>query len=169
MSFFDDNLGKNEQLVYSAKISKVCLIIDLVLCIVIALICAMVSFWFIMFGMLLLVKIIYDLVVVFSTKLGFSNKRILGKIGFLTTDSMDSPLSKIQNVSIRRGLFGKIFGYGGIAVTTASGSYRFGYVIKPNEFKSELMEAIDKAEEEKMLKQAETISKASKTAKSDAE
>lgn len=44
---------------------------------------------------------------------------IEGKIGFIKTTDMVSPISKVQDLSVHSGLLGKIFGYSTVTVSTA--------------------------------------------------
>ena len=73
---------------------------------------------------------------------------------------MNSPIKQIQNVAVANGLFGKIFGYGNVTVTTTSGVYSFKYVSKPNDFKNAVMAQIENSEESKMDVHAQKIADA---------
>lgn len=42
-----------------------------------------------------------------TTKLGFTNKRVVGKVGFIKKQSLDAPLNKINNVGVSQGLLVK--------------------------------------------------------------
>ena len=102
------------------------------------------------------------LIKIFTTKLQFSNKKIHGKIGLLNTKELDTPLNKVNNISISQGLFGKIFNYGTINITSSSGAYNFPYISKPNDFKNALLNQIEIFDEERITKQAEAMAKAIK-------
>jgi len=78
-----------------------------------------------------------------TTELGFTNKKVLGKTGLINTNVMDAPLNKINTVLVKSGLWGKIFNYGSVLVTTSSGKYVFKYLSKPNDFRKMLMNQID--------------------------
>lgn len=88
-----------------------------------------------------------DLIRYFNIKLIITNKRLKGKVGFIRTSELDSPLNKIDSVQINQGLFGKVFNYGTIIVTTASSKFKFDYIENPSEFKSILNSQIDKYSE----------------------
>jgi len=104
------------------------------------------------------------LINVLTTELGFSNKRIIGKRGLIKTKSMDSPLSKINNVAVNNGLLGKILGYGNIVITTSSGIYPYRSIAKPEQFKTALMNQIDQYDEDRIKKQATEMANAINTA-----
>lgn len=94
------------------------------------------------------------------SELAITNKKIFGKTGFIKTNEMNSPIKQIQNIAVANGLFGKIFGYGNVTVTTTSGVYSFKYVSKPNDFKNAVMTQIENSEESKMDVHAQKIADA---------
>lgn len=97
-----------------------------------------------------------------TTELGFTNKRLIGKVGLIHTKSLDSPLNKINNVSSSSGLFGKIFGYGNVNITTSSGAYLYKGIVKPEQFKTNLMKQIDQFDEDRIKQQATEMANAMK-------
>ena len=56
-------------------------------------------------------------------------KEVIGHKGFINSRTLRSPLSKVQGVEIDNGIFGKMFGYHNIIVTTA-GTSGAEYVFK---------------------------------------
>lgn len=97
-----------------------------------------------------------------TTELGFTNKRLIGKVGLIHTKSLDSPLNKINNVSSSSGLFGKIFGYGNVNITTSSGAYLYKGIVKPEQFKANLMKQIDQFDEDRIKQQVTEMANAMK-------
>lgn len=95
-------------------------------------------------------------------ELAITNKKVYGKIGFIKTVEMNSPIHQIQNVKVSNGLFGKIFKYGTIDITTTTGVYYFKYVKNPNDFKNTVMAQIAQSEESKMDLHAQKIADAIK-------
>ena len=75
---------------------------------------------------------------------------------------MDSPLNKINSVSVENGLFGKIFGYGTLTVNTASTVYTFKNIKQVENFKHVLMEEMERYDEARVREQAEAIAGAIK-------
>ena len=106
-----------------------------------------------------LITIWKPLIALWTTELGFTNKRLIGKIGWLNTKVLDTPLNKVNNISIEQGLIGKIFGYGTVVVTSSSGAYNFRYISQPEVFRNHLNEQISKFDEDRIQKQAEMLSK----------
>lgn len=106
--------------------------------------------------------IIRDLIKFFTTTLIITNKRVNGKTGLINTNELDSPLNKINGVQVKQGLFGKIFNYGTISITTASTVFNFDYIDKPNDFKNILNNQIEKYEDDRIEKQAKKMAEAMK-------
>lgn len=95
----------------------------------------------------------FQLFVLSHIKLALTNKRIYGKTGIINTKSMDSPISKINSVSVEQGFWGKVFRYSTVSVSTSSGNYKFSYIKNADEFKEKTMEQIDVYENEKLKNQ----------------
>ena len=95
-----------------------------------------------------------------TTKIGFTNKKVVGKVGFIKHKDLSAPLNKINSVSVKQGLFGKIFNWGTITINTSSDTYCFKGVGKPNQFKNALMNQMDEFDEDKIKKQAQQFASA---------
>lgn len=70
---------------------------------------------------------------------------------------MDSRLNKITGVRVEQGLFGKMFNYGTIRITTASEVFKFENISHPNEFRTVLNNQIEAYDESKMDYHAKKI------------
>lgn len=106
-----------------------------------------------------LIKAIIKTIQFTHVELALTNKRLIGKIGVLNTDAMDSPLNKIQNVAVTQTFGGKIFNYSLITVATASGSYNFDAIKNGNAFKNMITAQIDRYEEDRIKQQANETAK----------
>lgn len=142
MSKLSSNLQKNENVVLEAKVHWATLILPglLILCYGIGLI------WF-----------IPRLISFLTTELSLSNKRLVGKYGLIRTKQMDSPLNKINSISVESGLFGKLFGYATVTVNTASTVYVFKSISKAVNFKKCVLEEMDRFDETRIKEQAAAI------------
>ena len=98
-----------------------------------------------------------------STQLVITTKKVYGKIGIIKTKTLDTPLNKVNTVSVSNGLFGKILGYGTIHITSSSGAYFFPRIKEPNLIRQTLMEQIERYEEDRIKKQAAEMAKAMQT------
>ncbi len=99
----------------------------------------------------------------FNTELAVTNKRVIGKAGFIKSAALDAPLNKIQSVSVASGFGGKIFGYGNIKIQMAGDSIVFCGIKKPDEFKKFLMNRIEEYDNERIKLQAEQLANAMKS------
>lgn len=97
-----------------------------------------------------------------TTELVLTNKRLYGKKGLVNTKTLDAPLNKINTVSVQSGLWGKLFGYGTLHITTSSGAYVYQGIRTPDVFRGAVMEAIDAFDEDRIKKQAAEMAAAIK-------
>ncbi|GEM_PF-2251764 len=103
-----------------------------------------------------------DLLRYASNKIVLYEGHIEGKTGLIKTKKLNSPLDKVQSVSVSSGLFGKIFGYGTISITTAGSIVAFDGIKGANKLNVLINEQIEKAAEAKMAKQARLMAEAMK-------
>ena len=96
----------------------------------------------------------------FNTELAVTNKRVIGKAGFINSASLDAPLNKIQNVTVSSGLGGKIFKYGTVEIQTAGDALAFAGIKEPDAFKKFLMNQIEEYENDKIKEQAQQMAAA---------
>lgn len=108
------------------------------------------------------VWIIKDIITFCTTKLIITNKKIMGKRGLIHIVNLDSPLNKISGVGVKQGLFGQIFNYGTITVTTASTTFEYFYIDKPHEFRAALNNQIEAYDDERIEAQARKLAEAVK-------
>lgn len=152
-NYVERNLNKGEKVVKQAKLSPISLIVSWV--------GGILFFWLIFIPT---IKAIRNTVAFFLTELSVTNKRVIGKVGIINTKSMDASLNKVQNVSVSSGLFGKIFNYGTVRISTAAGEFIFNNVSNPDEFKGTIMSQIDIFEEDRIQAQATQMANAIHTA-----
>lgn len=139
-----DNLGRDEALVTQAKVHWACLIPHIIgiLCVV-----GLFTIW-------------GAIVRMCTTELVITNKRLYGKVGLVHTKTLDTPLNKVNTVSVESGLGGKIFGYGTLHITSSSGSYLYKGIKSPAVFRNALLEEIERYDEERIKKQASEMAAA---------
>ena len=104
--------------------------------------------------------LVYVILSMRSYSLTVTNKRIFGKSGIIRISEMDSPIDKVQNIKFEQGLRGRMFKYGHVAVTTASGVYKFMYIKNPEKFTNSLLSSQDVKDTDKMTEQARLIAEA---------
>ena len=146
MSKLSGNLQRNEVVVLEAKVHWACLIIPIITS-------------FLIIG---IPSLISRLIAMSTTELSLSNKRLVGKYGLINTKQMDSPLNKINTISVESGLGGKIFGYATVTVNTASTIYNFKCIANAENFKQNVLEEMEKFDESRIQEQAKAIANAIK-------
>lgn len=90
-------------------------------------------------------------------QLVLTDRRVYGKTGIINTKSVDSPISKINSVSIEQGFWGKVFRYSTVLISTSSGNYKFDFLKDAERFKEKTMEQIELYENDKLKKQAAAL------------
>lgn len=115
---------------------------------------------FLLFGLIFIWTIfipifIFTLVIirVKTTELALTNKKIIGKVGFINRASIDLPLSKLESITIDQGIFGRIFNYGRVSVSGVGTSHITIHSIKdPLSFRRAVMNHMDKQIEQEQNK-----------------
>lgn len=155
------NLGKDESVVYQGKIHWARLVGPGIIALLF-LIGGIAGKAF--FGGLLIAVLImaFPVIQMLTTHLVITSKRLYGKVGLIRTKTLDTPLNKVNTVSVASGLFGKIFGYGTLHITSSSGSYSFSGIASPEVFRHTLMEQIERYDEDRIKKQATEMARAMK-------
>jgi uncharacterized membrane protein YdbT with pleckstrin-like domain len=73
-----------------------------------------------------------------------TDKRVIGKVGFLSRKSLEILLKKVEGLQVNQGLFGRIFDYGTIVVSGTGGSKTpFQGIAKPLYFRKHVQQQID--------------------------
>ena len=54
-----------------------------------------------------------------STELAVTNKRIMVKVGFISRQTIELNLGKLESIQVHQSIFGRIFGYGTIIISGA--------------------------------------------------
>lgn len=143
------NMNKSERLLKTAELH--------ILHVGVAWVWGILGFWLLFIPTFKAIKKTIDY---FNTELAFTDKRVIGKAGFVNSASLDAPLNKVQSVTVSSDFFGKTFGYGDIEVATAGGSVSFHGIKDAEGFKRLLMNQIDEAENAKIKAQAQEMAAA---------
>lgn len=177
MAYLESNLGRDEQIILKGEISMTAvaptaiivgiLSIPSLISIMYGIDMIPESMWGILSNLIWVtfiaaILLMPKIISIQKTELGLTNKKILGKYGVINTKTMDSPIGKVNSVTVEQGLGGKIFGYAKIVISTSSGGYTFNYIKNADSFRSAVMEQIDIADEERIRKQAEQLASAIK-------
>ena len=110
----------------------------------------------ILFCWLLLIPTIRAIIktVVFShTELVLTNRRIVRKSGVFHTKAVDVPLDKVLDVAVSTTFWGRVFNTNRIRITTAQ-FIIIEKICNADDFKSTILNQVDKFEEERYARQA---------------
>lgn len=138
--YVENNLQKGETIVKKAKITALFVVMHITNIFIIPLIVRIIKFK--------------------NIELAVTSKRVVGKVGVINTKSLDAPINKVQNCSVKQNLSGKLFKYGTVTINTAAGEFSFPGVKDANAFKAALMAQMEQYDEDKMKQQAAYMAQA---------
>ena len=79
-----------------------------------------------------------------SSEFAVTNKRVIIKLGVVSTRSMELLLPKIEGITVTQSLAGRMFGYGEIMVTGSGGTQEpFDNIQSPLDFRQAVQAATD--------------------------
>lgn len=109
MSYIDQNLLKNEQVLYRAKISWWAGLPTLILALFLIL-----TLYFAIVGFILIIAMAIR---ISTTELAVTNKRVLAKFGWIRRQTVELKLDRIEGIRVSQGIFGRMFNYGSLIVS----------------------------------------------------
>ena len=145
MSYVDGILGQDEQIIAKAKVRKIVLL------------GAWIKGILLFFLLIPLIDAIKFTISIMKIELALTNKRLVGKVGIIARQIMDSKLNKIQSIKIEETFFGRLFGYATVVVVTAGTHYEFQAIASANEFKNKVMNQIEEFDNCRIQKQAQAL------------
>jgi membrane protein YdbS with pleckstrin-like domain len=83
-----------------------------------------------------------DALIFLTTELGFTDRRLIGKVGSVRMRSLLTPLDKINHISATNGVFGRFLGFGNVLVHTSSGQITYEQIVNHSGFINALMDQI---------------------------
>lgn len=110
-SYIDNALNKNEKIIARAKISwwsQLGVII--------------IGLFLTLFYGIGLIILIYVLIKVKTTELALTSQRMIAKIGFISRNTVELRLEKVESLSIHQNFDGRILGYGTIVIKGTGGT-----------------------------------------------
>lgn len=85
-----------------------------------------------------------------SAEFAVTNKRVMIKLGILRRRTTETLLSKIENVSVDQGIWGRICNYGAITVTGTGGTREvFERIAGPLEFRRQVQAQLARMDDER--------------------
>jgi uncharacterized membrane protein YdbT with pleckstrin-like domain len=90
------------------------------------------------------IAFIKELVIFFCTECVLTDKRVLGKTGFISRDSLELLLAKVEGIHVKQGILGRIFDYGTVIVSGTGGSKTpFSGIARPLNFRTQVNKQIE--------------------------
>ena len=80
-----------------------------------------------------------------ATEMVVTDKRVVLKVGFVTRDTFELLLQKVESIGVKETVMGRILGYGTVVVDGTGGSSEpFDRVAHPIEFRKQVQQQIEK-------------------------
>lgn len=141
MSYIENNLVPGEEILYKGKISPFSCIN---LWIIVGILLLLIGFGnqnssIIGIGFVIIVGwIIYLITTILTTEFAMTNKRLIGKGGFIKRYSFEQHLDRIDSVEIAQSIIGRIFNFGYIGYNTAGAKNGINGIAKPMDLKNKI-------------------------------
>ncbi len=173
MGYVESSLNKNESVVARANFSWVA-VVPAVIWLVLAVVGAFVGLAQLNFDgtIITYVKIASIVIGVLPmivrvlwlalAALVITDRRVIGKVGIIKKESIDMPIHKVDNVSVKTSFVGRLLGYSTITIMSASGKTQFKLIGKADKFKNQITNAIEQAAEKARIEQAKAMAQAIK-------
>jgi hypothetical protein len=88
-----------------------------------------------------------DLIIFLTTECVLTDRRVIGKVGFIRRQSLELLLTKVEGLQVAQGIFGRIFDYGTVTVSGTGGSKTpFHGIAKPLDFRKQVQQQITVAQ-----------------------
>jgi len=121
MGYVESNLGAGEHVVHRAELHKIIYLPGILL----------LPLWGL--GILLLIA---AYVAMISTEMAVTNKRVIIKVGLISTRTIEMNLNKIENIGVDQDIIGKMFNYGTVTIVGTGGTREpFKHIVTPFEFR----------------------------------
>lgn len=81
---------------------------------------------------------------VVTTELAVTNKKIIGKSGFIRRSSIDMPIAKCESIAVKQTILGRILGYGTVIAQGVGGNQvGVAFIKNPIRFRRVIMGVMD--------------------------
>jgi membrane protein YdbS with pleckstrin-like domain len=155
VSYLDDHLLTGERIVYRARLHWTIFltaIVVVVLGIALGILLQVVEPAYSLAGAALagigLLLAIGPAVRYISSEFAVTDKRVLGKLGFIERESKETLLSKVEAIAIDQGVIGRVLGFGTVTITGTGGTQEsFPRISEPLEFRRQIQSQIIAQEE----------------------
>ena len=150
MSYLDDHLLAGEEIVYRARLHWTIFLTSIVVVLLgigLAILLQVVQPAYTLAGAALvgvgLLLAIGPAIRYLSSEFAVTDKRVLGKVGFIERESAETLLSKIEAIAVDQGVIGRILGFGTVTITGTGGTQEpFPRISDPLEFRRQIQNQI---------------------------
>jgi uncharacterized membrane protein YdbT with pleckstrin-like domain len=157
LSYLDDHLLAGERIVYRAKLHWTIFLTSIVVVLLgigLGIVLQVVEPGYAYAGAALagvgLLLAIGPAIQYISSEFAVTDKRVLGKVGFIERESDETLLSKIEAIAVDQGVIGRILGFGTVTITGTGGTQEaFPRISEPLEFRRQIQSQIISLEERK--------------------
>jgi len=146
MSYIEDNLLDDEKIIYQAKLHWIIFLWPIIWLMV------SIPFFTLKAGSatgggivmaIALLTAIGPYINYLTSEFGVTNQRVIIKTGFISRDSSDIMLTKIEGIQVDQEILERVLGYGSIAVTGVGGTKEpFHKISDPLEFREQVEEQV---------------------------
>lgn len=149
MSYIEKSLMEGEKIIYEAKLHPVVYTMPVLLVIigiaqfVIPTDGTLFIIQLAIFAFLLIVAIMMSISAHGGRQYVLTNKRLIAKKGIIQRDSLELMLRKCEGVKIKQGLWGRMFNYGTVIVTTGEAMNHFEHIQDPIVFSTQINQQIE--------------------------
>mgnify|MGYP004703232691 CR=1 FL=1 len=85
-----------------------------------------------------------------TTELAFTNKRVIAKFGFISRETIEMNINKVESIQVNQGILGRILDYGTLIISGAgTPKAPIPGISAPMSFRRAFMESQDSASEAK--------------------
>ena len=155
MGYVENNLSKNENILYQGKIHWFIFVPPLMMMLLAFFVLAddskqdnerLVALVVMAFCVFVLVHSFFYKI---SSEFAITNRRIISKTGFISRKTVEFNHGKIESINVEQSIFGRIFGYGSVVINGTGGAKTpVKNIAKPLKFRMEAMNVIDHEQEQ---------------------
>jgi len=161
MSYIDDNLMPEENVIYRANLHWIIFVLPIIVFILfflpgaanlaVAITNPELQGMALFGGIMMLIGIlplVFTYITRVTSEFGLTNKRILVKVGFIRRKSIEVLLTKVEGIQVEQGIIGRMLGFGSIVITGTGGAKSpFRKISAPLEFRKSVQEQIARVQE----------------------
>jgi uncharacterized membrane protein YdbT with pleckstrin-like domain len=160
MSYLDEHLLAGERIVYRARLHWIIFaaafaVVLLGIAVAIFLEAIERGYWYVGAGIagVGLLMAISPAIRYVTSEFAVTDKRVLGKVGFIERESDETLLSKVEAIAVDQGLIGRLFGFGTVTITGTGGTQEaFAMISQPLEFRRQIQTQVVAQDERKGAK-----------------